>query len=171
MKRIVIIGNSGSGKTFLARAWSAGSGISIVHLDDLFWLPGGFNRKRPADETEAMIRAAAAKDEWIAEGVFGDLAREFLHRATHLVWLDLPWEVCRDGLLERGSESSRQLDPEQAEENFRKLLEWAAAYQARDGDCSQAGHLRIFEEFSGAKTRITEQDEIRPSIGSGFPVR
>lgn len=170
MKRIVIIGNSGSGKTFLAHAWSAGSGIPVVHLDEIFWLPGGFNRKRPSDEADAMIRAEVTKDEWIVEGVFGNLAEKFLHRATHLVWLDLPWEACRAGLLERESESSRQLDLEQAEGNFQKLLTWAAAYQDREGDCSQAGHLRIFEEFSGAKTRITERDEVHMTIESGFPV-
>ena len=164
MKRIVIIGNSGSGKTFLARTWSAGSGIPVIHLDKIFWQPGGFDLKRPTDEVDAMTRAEAAKDEWIMEGVFGDLAAEFLHRATHLVWLDLPWDVCREGLLERGSESSRQLDREQAEGNFRNLLEWATAYQDRDGDCSQAGHLRIFEGFSGAKVRITERSGTDPAF-------
>lgn len=44
MKRTVIIGNSGSGKTFLARALAAGSGIPVIHLDEIFWQPGGFNR-------------------------------------------------------------------------------------------------------------------------------
>ncbi|RYD21836.1 MAG: hypothetical protein EOP88_09970 [Verrucomicrobiaceae bacterium] len=170
MKRIVIIGNSGSGKTFLARALAVGSGIPVIHLDEIFWQPGGFNRKRLADETDTMIHAAVAKDEWTAEGVFGNLAEKFLPRATHLIWLDLSWDTCHAGLLERGSESSRQQDPAKAEENFQKLLTWAAAYQDREGDCSQAGHLRIFEIFSGTKTRITERDEIDLAIESGFPL-
>jgi adenylate kinase family enzyme len=81
LKRIVIIGNSGSGKTFLARKISASSGIPVVHLDDLFWLPGGFNEKRPVETVDAEIASRAQDGEWIVEGVFGDLAEKFLHRA------------------------------------------------------------------------------------------
>lgn len=168
MKRIVIIGNSGSGKTVLARAWSATSGIPVVHLDEIFWLPGGFNRKRPADEVDAMIRMEATKEEWISEGVFGDLAEKLLPRATHLVWLDLPWEECRNGLLQRGSESSNQLDPVDAEENFRKLLQWAEGYQERTGSCSHAGHRLLYEGFSGAKTRITGRKDFN-EVGTFEP--
>ncbi|RYD48943.1 MAG: hypothetical protein EOP85_02570 [Verrucomicrobiaceae bacterium] len=155
MKRIVILGNSGSGKTFLAREWSAAGGIPLIHLDEIFWLPGCFNERRTDDEVQEIICSKIREDEWIAEGVFGSLAEKFLCRATHLVWLDLPWGVCRASLLARGSESSRQTDPDQAEKNFRILLEWAEAYQVRSGDCSHAGHLRIFETFAGKKTRIT----------------
>lgn len=171
MKRVVIIGNSGSGKTFLAREISKVRALPVIHLDEIFWFPGGFDRKRPDDEVDAMIRSNTGRDEWIAEGVFGDLAGKFLPGASHLIWLDLPWDVCRAGLLERGSESSRQLDPLQAEENFRKLLQWASAYQDRTGGCSHAGHLKIYEDFSGAKTRITRRDEIDGMIGIGLPIR
>ncbi|RYD33120.1 MAG: hypothetical protein EOP85_21090, partial [Verrucomicrobiaceae bacterium] len=128
MNRIVIVGNSGSGKTFLAKQLGTTHQLPIIHLDELFWLPGGFNRKRPAEETEAMVNARSTETSWIAEGVFGHLAEKFLIHATHLIWLDLPWEICRESLLERGSESSRQADPVTAEENFERLLTWAAAY-------------------------------------------
>lgn len=163
MKRTVIIGNSGSGKTFLALRMSEASGIPVIHLDEIFWLPGEFNRKRLVEEADALIAETIHEDRWIAEGVFGDLAEQFLQRATHLIWLDLPAEACLSSLLERGSESSRQVDPPQAEENFQKLLGWAAAYQDRTGDCSHAGHARIYEGFAGAKKRITDRAEADPT--------
>lgn len=63
----------------------------MIHPDDLFWLPGGFNEKRPMKTVDAKIATKAQDDEWIAQGVFGDLAEKFPHRAHHLIWLDLPW--------------------------------------------------------------------------------
>lgn len=163
MKRIVIIGNSGSGKTFLALELSGSHGIPVIHLDQLFWLPGGFNRKRPMEEVDAVIAIRVPEEDWIVEGVFGDLASRFLHRATHLIWLDLPPDACRKSLLERGSESSRQADPLEAEKNFRNLLAWSAAYWDRTGGCSHAGHRLIYEEFAGSKMRITAREEIDPT--------
>jgi adenylate kinase family enzyme len=114
MKRIVIIGNSGSGKSFLARRISAASGIQLIHLDRLFWLPGAFNQKRPVEIVDAEIASKAGEDEWVVEGVFGDLSEKFLHCADYLIWLDLPWPVCHANLMERGSESFKQCDTAQA---------------------------------------------------------
>jgi hypothetical protein len=76
-----------------------------------------------------------------------------------LIWLDLPWPVCRAGLMERGSESSKQRAPEEAARNFTQLLAWAEGYWNRAGSCSHTGHLRIFEKFPGTKDRIELRQE------------
>jgi len=157
MKRIVIIGNSGSGKSFLARRISASRGIPVLHLDELFWVPGGFDEKRPAEIVKAEITAKKKEDEWIVEGVFGELAEQFLDRADYLIWLDLPWTVCREGLMERGSESAKQLDSIKAEESFEGLLIWAENYWNRSDPRSHVGHQRIFDGFAGAKDQITDR--------------
>lgn len=101
--RTIIIGNSGSGKTWLASRLSDASGGSVVHLDDLFWEPGGFNKKRPQETVAVMINEAKAKDSWIAEGVFGELAEQFFDRAQFLIWLDVDWHTCHARLWKRGS--------------------------------------------------------------------
>jgi ATP-dependent protease HslVU (ClpYQ) ATPase subunit len=41
MHRVVIIGNSGSGKSYLARRLSEQLTLPLIHLDALFWEPGG----------------------------------------------------------------------------------------------------------------------------------
>jgi hypothetical protein len=66
-------------------------------------------------------------------------------------------------LLQRGSESSTQQDPQAAEASFERLLAWAAAYPHRDGPRSQGGHRLIFEQFQRGKTRLTTRTEV-----SGF---
>jgi len=160
MKRIVIIGNSGSGKSFLAAAISARTDIPVIHLDKLFWVAGGFDEKRPVEVVHAEIESKKQNDSWIVEGVFGELAKRFLDRSDYLVWLDLPWAACREGLLQRGSESATQLDPIKAEENFQELLVWAEDYWNRTNARSHAGHQKIFDEYPGYKLRITDKEAI-----------
>jgi adenylate kinase family enzyme len=75
---MIIIGNSGSGKTWLAERLADLQGIPVVHIDDIFWEPGGFDQRRPRAVVWSMIQEAKAKDFWIAEGVFGELAEQCL---------------------------------------------------------------------------------------------
>ena len=84
MERIVIIGNSGSGKTYLAQRLSDYYGYPVIHLDALFWEPGGFNVKRPKEIVYAKIATLVHGENWICEGVFGELAQAFLANADHL---------------------------------------------------------------------------------------
>ncbi len=71
--KIVIIGNSGSGKTWLAERLGNILSAPVVHLDDLFWEPGGFDKKRNIEHIELLIQQSKNEAAWIAEGVFGEL--------------------------------------------------------------------------------------------------
>lgn len=155
--RTVIIGNGGSGKSYLARRLAQGSKRDVIHLDRIFWVPGGFNEKRSPDVVARELEEKKLVDSWIVEGVFGELAVRFLERADRLIWLDLPWEVCRASLLARGSESAKQLDPVKAEANFQQLLAWVADYWTRTDLRSHAGHGRLYADFSGEKIRFDER--------------
>jgi adenylate kinase family enzyme len=158
--RMAIIGNSGSGKTVLASKLSEALSIPIIHLDKLFWEPGGFNQKRPKETVYQEIDLLKVNEAWIVEGVFGELAQEFLERANCLIWLDMDWEYCRSNLIQRGTESNSQLDPIQAEINFGALLEWASHYWDRDDLRSYQGHARLYSSFFGKKFHTKNRDEV-----------
>ena len=160
MHRIVIIGNSGSGKSYLARKLDERLSIAPTHLDKLFWEPGGFNKKRPPEVVYREIDAISKTPQWLVEGVFGELAARFLDRAECLIWLDVDWEYCHSNLLQRGSESSKQLDKEQAEENFRKLVIWASNYWERVDLRSHKGHKELFDSFNGYKRVLRSRGEV-----------
>jgi shikimate kinase len=129
----------------------------VIHLDDLFWEPGGFDKKRQDEEVELLIEQSKARDSWIAEGVFGELAEHYLDTANLLLWLDIDWSVCRKRLEERGSESKRHLGREQSEEGLRKLIEWASRYYDRQDSRSYDGHQGLLEKFSGKIVRIRSE--------------
>ncbi len=160
LTRIAIIGNSGSGKSHLTGLLSTLYSLPVIHLDRIFWMPGGFNEKKSKGEAIREVEQKRKENSWIVEGVFGELAELFLPRAQVLIYLDMDWATCRSGLKSRGSESSRQLDSAKAEENFGKLLLWAEQYWTRTGSCAHAGHLRLFSGFTGLKFRFTNRTEV-----------
>src|SRR5690348_3850001 len=96
-ERIVIIGNSGSGKSTLAKVVSNLANIPAIDLDLFHWEEGSCGVKRNEDVARQMVRDVSEQPRWIIEGAFGWLAEVALLRATILIWLDLPWSVCRAG--------------------------------------------------------------------------
>ena len=164
--RTVIIGNSGSGKTWLAIRIGERVSTQVTHLDDIFWLPGGFNEKRSPSEVQNLVNARKADSDWIVEGIYGELANQFLSFATTLVWLDLPWQVCKQRLEARGSESKAHMGREQSKQGVRELIQWAEAYYSRPGSCCHAAHLGLFESFTGQRFRFSSEIQVLEYLNS-----
>lgn len=152
-QRILIIGNCGTGKSTLGQRLAGLTGAPVHSLDALFWLPDAWGQKQSEPEALAQARALAARSEWIVEGVFGALAEEMLPRATRLIWLDYPWSIIEPLLHKRGPK------PGESDDAFSDLLTWAKAYWQRDSANSYAGHLRLFELYTGEKHRLTSLQE------------
>lgn len=151
-QRTVIIGNCGSGKSVFAGSLAALTHIPATDLDSLHWEHDGY--KRDEESAKRLVREAGAAPRWIIEGVFGWLAEIAIPRATALIWLDLPWSVCREGLLARGQRGGN-------EAGFADLLAWSAAYWDRKTSSSFEGHYRLFESFAGIKLRLRDRGEVR----------
>jgi adenylate kinase family enzyme len=151
-QRTVIIGNSGSGKSVFAESLAALTHIAAIDLDSLHWERDG--QKRDEETAKRLVRDAAAAPSWIIEGVFGWLAEIAMPKATALIWLDLPWSVCREGLLVRGQRGG-------AEADFADLFAWSKAYWDRETSSSFKGHSHLFESFPGTKLRLRDRGEVR----------
>jgi adenylate kinase family enzyme len=156
--RTVIVGDSGSGKSTLAERLAALASVPVIDLDMLHWEGNGYGAKREAAVARQMVQEAAAQHVWVIEGVYGWLAEVALPRATSLIWLNVPWAICRDGLLTRGQRRGG------TEVDFAELLAWAEAYWERQTSSSFAGHWRLFESFTGAKRRFCGRQEIQPFL-------
>lgn len=99
----MIIGQPGAGKSTLARALGARSGLPVVHIDHIHWQAGWV--ERPAAEKTRMCRAVEAQERWIFEGGHSATWANRMARADLLVWIDLPvglrlrrvlWRTLRD---------------------------------------------------------------------------
>ena len=107
-----------------------------------------------------MIKEAKAKNSWIAEGVFGELAAQFFDRAHCLIWLDIDWPTCHARLVKRGSQSKKHMERAQSEEGLKNLIEWASRYNERTDARSYEGHKQLLAMFSRQTFHLKSKAEV-----------
>ena len=92
MRRIVVLGCAGTGKTTFAHALAAKIGAQAVVIDDI-WLPGWGPDDTPA--FRALLTEAHAADAWVSDGNFALVSFDLrLPRADLVVWLERPRWLC-----------------------------------------------------------------------------
>lgn len=86
LRRVVVVGVSGAGKTTFARALAARLGQPHVELDALFHLPGW--QPRPMPSFRALVAGAVAAPRWVVDGNYRSARDLVWPRATCLIWLN-----------------------------------------------------------------------------------
>jgi adenylate kinase family enzyme len=151
LTRTLIIGNSGSGKSWLAQRLAERLQLPWTDLDRTHWLSDEHSIPRSRAKALAMARIAAEQERWVIEGVYGWIVSEILHRATALIWLCVDDEDCVANIRQRET---------QDDERLVALLEWAGSYRTREDSSGFAAHQRLFEGFNGSKVRLHDRVEI-----------
>jgi adenylate kinase family enzyme len=134
MRRIVILGCSGGGKSTFARALGERLGLAVVHIDALFWEP---NWTEPNNEAfRARLSTAIAGDAWITDGNF--VGRTFdlrLPRADAVILIAQPRLLCLYRALKRWIVDRGKRRPDLADgcyENFDlDFLAWIWTFERR----------------------------------------
>src|SRR6476469_5299212 len=105
MRRIAVVGTSGSGKTTFADRIAARLDLPRIELDALHWQPGWV-----ASDVELFrdrVRAATAKEAWVSDGNYSAVRPIVFHRADTIVWLDLPLRICLWRVIARTARRAR----------------------------------------------------------------
>lgn len=164
LTRTIVIGNSGSGKSWLAERVADRSGAAYVDLDLIHWLPGGYGVPRERADAIRLVQRAAQADRWVIEGIYGSLVNEVLANASALVWLCIDEAECVANIRRRG------IRRDGSPEAFDALLEWAATYRSRTGSSSYGAHRTIFEQFRGGKETLGSRDAVAEFVGGLSPL-
>lgn len=88
MRRVMVVGQPGAGKSTFARALGEATGLPVVHIDRIHWQAGWVERSR--EEKTRLAREAEAGEAWIFEGGHSATWASRRARAELLVWLDRP---------------------------------------------------------------------------------
>ncbi|HEY9473259.1 MAG TPA: hypothetical protein VIS06_05325 [Mycobacteriales bacterium] len=92
MRRVSVVGNSGSGKSWLARRLAERLGVPYLELDAVYHQPGWV--PLPDDELRAAVGRFTAGPGWVVDGNYSAVREDMVWpRADTVVWLDLPRRV------------------------------------------------------------------------------
>ena len=99
MKKVIVIGCPGSGKSTVSRTLHNKTGIPLYHLDMMYW-----NADKTTVEKSVFLKRLSdvlEKDEWIIDGNYSSTMELRMVACDTVIFLDYPLDVCLDGIRER----------------------------------------------------------------------
>lgn len=131
MKKIIVIGCPGSGKSTFAKALQQKINLPLYHLDMLYW-----NADRTiVDKTIFYEKqfSIIQTDEWIIDGNYGSTMELRIQSCDTIFFLDYPLEVCLAGIKERrGKPRSDMPWQEKSDEEDFEFLDFVKNYNLKN---------------------------------------
>ena len=99
MKKIIVIGCPGSGKTTFAEKLHQAIGLPLIYLDAIWHRPDKTHISR--EEFDARLGEILSTDAWIIDGNYSRTVEGRIDAADTVILFDLPTEACIDGAIAR----------------------------------------------------------------------
>lgn len=133
MRRVLVIGSGGAGKSTFAQRLAARTGLPVVHLDARYWRAGW--EPTPPDEWQDVVRELVARDTWVMDGNYGGTLDVRLAACDTVIFLDLPRLVCLWRVVRRWARHRGGTRPDMApgcnEQLSFEFLRWIWGYPTR----------------------------------------
>lgn len=157
MKKIIIFGNSGSGKSTMAKKLCSEFTLAHLDLDTLAWLPTTPpQRKLLVDSQKDILNFIKDNDGWVIEGCYCDLIQMAIEGSNELIFMNLPVELCISNAKNRPWEPHKYVSKEAQDKNLEMLIQWISQYNERDDTFSQAAHEKLYEQYRGRKSMLID---------------
>ncbi|HJQ34317.1 MAG TPA: DNA topology modulation protein [Pyrinomonadaceae bacterium] len=132
MRKILVIGTGGAGKSTFARALGERLGLPVIHLDREYWRAGWV--EPPKDEWRQRVEELSARAAWVMDGNYSGTFDVRFDACDTIIFLDLPRAVCLWRVLKRSVMYRRTLRPDMAEGcperlDF-KFIQWIWGYRS-----------------------------------------
>ena len=99
MKKVIIIGCPGSGKTTFAEKLQRVTNLPLYYLDAIWHRPDRTHISR--EEYDKKLAEIFKTEEWIIDGNYSRTIEERIKKCDTIFLFDLPTEVCVQGATER----------------------------------------------------------------------
>ena len=149
MKRILVIGSGGSGKSTFATQLGQLLNLEVIHLDKFFWKSGWV--EPPRDEWLQTVSELVNRDSWIIDGNYSGTLELRMQRCDTIVFLDLSRLLCIWRIVKRNLRYRRGGRPDMAEGCLEKLdpkfVSWVWNYSRR----SRPKVLKLIRTYADGK--------------------
>jgi len=133
MKRVLIIGPGGAGKSTIARRLGERLQLEVVHLDQHYWQPGWV--ETPKHVWQSRVEQLLSRDSWIIDGNYSGTLGTRLQACDTVIFLDLSPVLCVWRIIRRRLAYRKTNRPDMAdgcEEKFSlEFLSWVWNYSRR----------------------------------------
>jgi adenylate kinase family enzyme len=146
MKRILLIGSGGAGKSTLAQKLGEKLKLPVLHLDRMFWKPGWVEPDREKFKRDQLVWLK--KKRWIIDGNYGGTQELRIKYADTVILLALSRWTCIARVLKRylqhQGRSRPDMTPGCPERLDLEYLSWVWHYPKRGGKVAleRVGKLR-----------------------------
>jgi adenylate kinase family enzyme len=155
--RVLIVGNSGSGKSTYAMRLALSARVERLELDGLVWEPRRIAVARPVESVHADLTAFLERSSsWVIEGCDGDLVELAAPSCTELVFLNPGVAACLANNRDRPWEPHKYDSAADQDRMLPALLVWSQEYYTRDDARSYAFHRRLFDDHPGVKREVRD---------------
>ena len=122
MKKLLVIGPGGAGKSTFAKRLGASLQLEVIHLDSLYWSSGWV--EMPKDQWRVLIEELVQRDSWIMDGNYGGTLDIRLDACDSVIFLDAPRLMCVQRVLKRLALYRKANRPDMAP-GCRERFNWA----------------------------------------------
>ena len=152
MKKIIVIGCPGSGKSTFSRALHNKAGIPLYHLDMMYW-----NEDKTTVEKSVFLERVSdvlEKNEWIIDGNYGSTMELRMAACDTVIFLDYPLDVCLDGIKDRRGKPRSDMPWIETEEDA-EFIEFIKNYNEQQ----KPKVLELLEKYSDKNIVIFKSRE------------
>lgn len=133
MKKILVIGSGGSGKSTLSLKLGEILGIDVFHLDKFYWREGWI--KPAPGEWLRIVDELLRRQQWIIDGNYSGTLKQRVEYCDTIIFLDFSRALCLWRIVRRRLRYRRRARPDMADGcNERLNLEfvgWVMNYSKR----------------------------------------
>lgn len=112
MRRVLVIGSGGSGKSTFATRLGELLHLEVHHLDKFFWRPGWV--ETPRDEWAKTVTELIDRDSWIMDGNYSGTLDLRIQKCDTIVFLDLSRWLCLWRIMWRVLQYRKERRPDMA---------------------------------------------------------